>query len=62
MKKLYIIETNNKHNNILIFTSKAKARRWSKKATRWTSEQIEKNIKEVSRSWQGFFTIFPPLA
>lgn len=58
MKNLYIIETNNKYNQVLVFTSKTKAIKWSKSATRWSDEQIKKNVQKVSRSWQGFFSIY----
>lgn len=59
MKKLYCIETDNRFNQILIFTSLTDAVRWAKKATRWTKEEIEKNIRIVQKNRLGCFDVFP---
>lgn len=59
MDKLFIIKTENRFNEILIFDSKEAAQDWAGKATSWTPEQIEKNIKTIEKDWRGFFAIFP---
>lgn len=56
MKKLYQINTNNIHEQVLIFTSKKKAQKWLKKATTNPQQHI---IEELEPQWQGFYSVFP---
>lgn len=59
MKKIYYIATENKFNQILIFTSKKAAEMWAKAATRWTPAEISKNIKESNfNKFSKFYSIF----
>lgn len=60
MKKLYYIETGNRFAQVLIFTSKATAKKWAERATRWTAEEIADNIHEIEQDEErGFFSLFP---
>ena len=60
MKKLYYIETGNRFSQVLIFTSKATAKKWAESATRWTAEEIADNIHEIKQDEErGFFPLFP---
>jgi hypothetical protein len=60
MKKLYQVNTGNRHGQILIFTTKAKAILWLSKVLRqdFLASAIN-DIKEIDTSWQGFYNIFP---
>ena len=60
IKKLYFIEPHNRHKQILIFTSRAKAKRWLQTATTHTAEQIEQEIKTADKiGKQEFYNLFP---
>lgn len=59
MKKLYLVKTNNWHNQILIFTNKKSAKKWMRKSTSLTDEEIEKDIRIVHKNCRGCFDIFP---
>lgn len=59
MKQLYYIDTENRHGQILLFTSKKQAKEWCKKATTWNDEKIEQEIHTTTKEWQGFYNIFP---
>lgn len=58
MDKLFIIKTENRFNQILIFETEKAAQDWASKATSWTPEQIEKNIETVEKDWRGFFSVY----
>ena len=58
MKNFYYIETHNGFDEIIVFTSKKSAVNWCKKATCWTDEQIEQNIKWTIKIGTHF-PIFP---
>jgi len=55
---LYCIFTGNDYGQILIFESYEAAETWSKSATRWTPEEIQKNIKIANSDNRGFYTAF----
>ena len=56
---MYCIFTGNNFNQILIFEDYKKAVAWCKRATRWTDDEIEKNIKhERHTSIDGCITFF----
>ena len=59
MKQLYYIDTENRHGQFLVFTSKRQAKKWCKKATTWNDEKIEREIFTTPQTWQGFYNIFP---
>ena len=56
MRKLYQINTNNRHGQVLIFTSKKQAKTWLEKATTNPNQHI---IEELTPEWQGFYSVFP---
>jgi len=60
MKKLYQVNTGNRHGQILIFTTKAKAILWLSKVMQkdFLASAIN-NITEIEATWQGFYNIFP---
>jgi hypothetical protein len=60
MKKLYQVNTGNRHGQILIFTTKAKAILWLSKVLRqdFLASAIN-DIIEIDTTWQGFYNIFP---
>lgn len=58
-RKLYYIETENRHNQILFFTSKSAAIEWASKATRWTPADISANIQTVTPDWLHRYNVFP---
>jgi hypothetical protein len=59
-KKLYQVNTGNRHGQILIFTTKAKAILWLSKVLRqdFLASAIN-DIIEIDTTWQGFYNIFP---
>lgn len=58
MKAIYTIDTKNRFGQVLVFTDKDTAINWARNATRWTEEEIEKNIEEHPRAWQGFYSLW----
>lgn len=59
MKKLYIIKSGNRFNQIMVFTNYNKAFQWCLKATNWRESLIEERIQVLERNWLGAFDIFP---
>lgn len=47
---LYVINTQNRHKQYLIFTSKEQAIIWAKKATNWSNIEIITNIKKLTKT------------
>lgn len=58
MKKLYYVRTENRFNQVLVFTSKNKARQWLRQATKYDKEKIEESIIETYL-FDNYFNIFP---
>ena len=58
MKKIYYVRTDNRFNQVLVFTSKNKARKWLQQATRYDKNKIEESIIE-SNLFNDYFNIFP---
>lgn len=58
MQNLYIVNTYNKHNQILIFESKESACDWLKRATSMTTEEIEKEIISTTTTGNNLTTAF----
>lgn len=59
MKQLYYIDTENRHGQILVFTSKKQAINWCKRATRWSAEKIEQEIHTTTKTYDNYYNIFP---
>ena len=60
MKTLYAVHTQNRHNQVLIFTTKRKAIDWLIKVIRPT--ELGKNIQdiqEISVNHTGAYNIYP---
>jgi len=53
------VKSNNVHNQLLLFTSKKKAKNWLKAATRLSADEIEKAIIEVKQIIPGMYSIYP---
>lgn len=60
-KVLYYIETQNRHNQILVFTNKKQAVKWCKLATVWNEDRIKSEIKIAIRGGveTTYYNIFP---
>lgn len=58
MKKLYYVRTENRFNQVLVFTSKNKARQWLHQATKYDKDKIEESIIETYL-FDDYFNIFP---
>lgn len=58
MQNLYIVNTYNRHNQILIFESKESACEWLKRATSLTAEEIEKEIIPTTTTGNNMTTAF----
>lgn len=58
MKAIYTIDTKNRFGQVLVFTDKDTAINWARKSTKWTEEEIEKNIEEHPQAWQGFYSLW----
>lgn len=56
---MYCVKSNNVHNQLLLFTSKKKAKNWLKAATRLSADEIEKAIIEVKQIIPGMYSIYP---
>lgn len=52
----YYIYTENRFNQILIFDSYEDAFDWCKSATRWTDEEIRKNIKRPIKTGKNKYS------
>ena len=52
----YYIYTENRFNQILIFDSYEDAFSWCKSATRWTDEEIRKNIKRPIKTGKNKYS------
>ena len=61
MKKIYIILTNNRFNEVLVFTNYKKAFNWCKSATNWNNKKIKEEIKTPLKVGD-FFAVFPEVA
>ena len=58
MEKIYYVRTENRFNQVLVFTSKRKAREWLQQATTYDKNKIEESILETYR-FDNYFNIFP---
>lgn len=56
-KKLFYVQTGNRHGQILIFTSQEDAYNWLKSATILTEEEINEAIKEAIYM-QNYYSVF----
>ena len=54
------IFTHSRFNEVLMFKNQEDARNWCKHATRWTDEEIKKNIVFPSSGTSLFSYIIPP--
>lgn len=59
MDVLFYINTGNRFNQVLIFTSYTDAVSWCKVATRWTDEEISARIKRTEKNRDGSFSVIP---
>ena len=58
MQNLYIVNTYNRHNQILIFESKESAREWLTRVTSLTADEIEKEIIPTTTTGNNLTTAF----
>lgn len=59
METICFVYTENRHNQILIFKNYNDAHKWCKAATRWTEEEIKKNIRYAQDSTGDYYNLFP---
>lgn len=57
MMDIYAIYTRNRFNQILLFDSWEKAAAWCRSATRWTEQEIERNIVKAVQLGNPYATI-----
>ena len=56
--EIFAIFTENRFNQVLLFSSWNNAADWCRKATTWTEEQIAKNIKTARRNGGNYLDLF----
>ena len=56
---LYIFDTENKHNQYLIFTSRAALLEWAHNATRLTDAEIFNRTQILRKGDADFYSFFP---
>jgi hypothetical protein len=59
MKKLFYVETKNRHEQVLFFTSYDEAFTWLKMSTKWNEEKIKENIITTHKTYNNYFNFFP---
>lgn len=59
MKKLYMVKTENRFNQLKIFDKYGEAYTWLLKATGWDNEKIKNSITTLEKNRLGAFDIFP---
>jgi hypothetical protein len=59
MEKLFYIETQNRHEQVLFFTSFEEAFTFLKLSTKWTEKEIEEKIITTHKTHNNYFNFFP---
>ena len=62
-KELFIIYTENRFNQVLIFETWEAAAKWARAATRWTETEIKNQIRKATRTTADaeYITTFAPM-
>lgn len=58
MEKLFYIETQNRHEQVLFFTSFEEAFTFLKLSTKWTEKKIKEKIITIHKTHNNYFIFF----